>query len=314
MPKVSVVMPVYNGERFLQESIESILNQTFNGFEFLIVDDGSTDCSEEIISGYANTDERIHLIKNPNNLGIAGATNVGIANANGEYIALMDQDDISVPARLEKQVAFLDSHKDISVIGANSITQDEEGNQHFRHKLLETPGLIRWGLLFQNQIQNPTAMMRRTLFSIHEFKYENFEPSQDYHLWLRISKFYKLANLQDDLLIHRIHGLNASTALGNQFKTKLFEMRNEFVRENINCEISDEVLLNLSNPSQILALRDARLISKLILKWARLNKNSCSLSDWTYIKQKTSRMLRDIWVSHRRNMSLLPYVLFALVF
>jgi len=312
-PKVSVVMPVYNGARFLQESIESILDQTFKDFEFLIVNDGSTDQSEEIIRKYAHIDDRIHLITNPENLGIAEATNTGIAHALGEYIALMDQDDISMPERLEKQVVFLDTHPEISVVGANSIRLDENGEQYYRQDVLETPGLIRWGLLFRDQIQNPTALMTRTLFSIQGYKYEDFMPSQDYRLWLRISKSFNLANLQDYLLTHRIHGLNTSKILGGLSKTKLLEMRKEFVKDNLHCEISDEIAFNLTNPSKILTLDDARCMSKLILKWARLNKNYCFLEDWNYIKQKTNRMLRDIWVFHRRNLSLLPYVLFALV-
>lgn len=306
-------MPVYNGGRFLQESIESILNQTFKDFEFLIVDDGSTDRSEEIIMEYAKIDNRINLITNPENLGIAEATNVGIAHVRGEYIALMDQDDISMPERLEKQVVFLDGHPEIMVVGANSIRLDEHGQQHLRRDVLETPTLIRWGLLFQNQIQNPTALVRRTLFSKHGYKYEDFMPSQDYRLWLRISKCFKLANLQDYLLIHRIHGLNTSTVLGGLSKTKLLELRKEFVRDNLNCDISDEIAFNLTNPSKILSLGDAHSVSKLILKWALLNKNGCSLEDCNYMKQKTNRMLRDIWVAHRWNLSLLPYVLFALV-
>jgi glycosyltransferase involved in cell wall biosynthesis len=306
-------MPVYNGEKYLDEAINSILTQTYQDFEFIIVDDCSSDNSLDIIMKFADIDKRIKIILNDENLGIAKATNRGIEAADGEFIALMDQDDISLPERFEKEVDFLQKHPDISVVGANSIRLDKEGDQHYRQDVLETPGLIRWGLLFRNQIQNPTALMRRTLFSKHEFKYENFMPSQDYHFWLRISKYFKLANLQDDLLIHRIHGLNTSTALGSLSKTKLLEIRKEFVRDNLNCDISDEIAFNLTNPTQIMSLRDARSTSKLILSWARLNKNYCSLEDWNYIKQKTNRMLRDVWVSHRRNLSLFPYVLYALV-
>ena len=113
-PKISVVMPVLNGEKYLAEAIESILNQTFQDFEFIIVDDGSTDQTPEILRSYANKDSRIQIVTNPINRGIGYSRNRGIALSRGEYIANMDADDLCLPERFEKQVRFLDSHPDIA--------------------------------------------------------------------------------------------------------------------------------------------------------------------------------------------------------
>ena len=117
MPLVSVVMPVYNGEKYLAEAIDSILNQTFTDFEFIIVDDGSTDGSAEIIRTYQERDERVRLLQLERNMGIADARNAGIAVAKGEFIAAMDADDASLPERLEQQVQFLRSHPEIGGLG-----------------------------------------------------------------------------------------------------------------------------------------------------------------------------------------------------
>ena len=119
MPQISVIMPVYNGERFLSEAVESILKQTYQDFEFIIVDDGSTDRSLEIIQYYQALDERIILIENGKNIGVASSLNKGISAAKGEFIARMDADDISLPERLEQQRAFMFTRPDLGVLGCN---------------------------------------------------------------------------------------------------------------------------------------------------------------------------------------------------
>ncbi len=115
-PRVTVLMSVYNGEKYLREAIDSILNQTFKDFEFLIIDDGSTDSSADIIRSY--TDFRIRLIQNEKNIGLTRSLNKGLKLAKGEYIARMDVDDISLPIRFEKQVSFLDKYEDVKLVGS----------------------------------------------------------------------------------------------------------------------------------------------------------------------------------------------------
>lgn len=311
-PKVSVVMPVYNGERYLQESIESILNQTFNDFEFLIVNDCSTDQSEEIIRRYANKDNRIHLIINPKNLGIAEATNIGIANAHGEYIALMDQDDISLPERFEKEISFLETHPDVAVLGSNIRVLKEDGQLHDRHAVLETPGLVRWGLLFGNQIQNPTVMIQKNIFSKHGFAYENYMPTQDYQLWLRLSAKFNMANLPDSLLIHRLHNASASVNMRNLLSPNLLQMRKVFIKENLDLEVTDGISMGLLDMSCIHSIKDARIICKMIVKWYRLNQKNLNYEELNYIKQKTIRKLRNIWHLQNNSIRLSDFVLYSI--
>ena len=114
-PKVAVLMSVYNGEKYLREAINSILSQTFNDFEFLIINDGSTDGTADILKSY--TDSRIKIINNEKNIGLTKSLNKGLKIAKGEYIARQDADDISMPERLKEEVAFLEIHKDYAVVG-----------------------------------------------------------------------------------------------------------------------------------------------------------------------------------------------------
>ena len=122
-PKISVVMPAYNAENYIREAIDSILAQTFRDFEFLIIDDGSTDHTVEIIRSYS--DSRIRLYQNERNMGVAATLNRGLDLARGEYIARMDADDISLPERFAKQAAYMDAHPDVAVCGSNIILFSE---------------------------------------------------------------------------------------------------------------------------------------------------------------------------------------------
>src|SRR5690606_26457619 len=126
-PKVSVVMPVYNGERFLRQAVDSILQQDFQDFEFIIVDDGSKDHTWNILQDYARHDPRVILLRNDTNNGVLAARNRGLAVAQGEYLAVQDADDISLPQRFRLQVAYLDQHPQVSAIGSPAQRIDEHG-------------------------------------------------------------------------------------------------------------------------------------------------------------------------------------------
>lgn len=156
-PKVTVLMPVYNGEEYLREAIESILFQSFGNFEFLIIDDGSTDDSINIIASY--TDPRIRVITNGENIGIARALNKGIELARGKYIARMDSDDISLPKRFEKQVDFLDKNPEIGIVGSWIKTFGGRKTIILAHPC--NPEMVRIFFLFDSPLAHPTVMMRR---------------------------------------------------------------------------------------------------------------------------------------------------------
>jgi hypothetical protein len=204
-PEVSVLMSAYNGEKYLREAMDSILNQTFRDFEFIIVDDGSTDGTWQILTTYACRDPRIALIRNEGNIGLACSLNRGLALARGKYIARMDADDVSLPERLVRQVNFLDAHPEIGVLGCGVQVIDGCGNGSHIWRFPAECGSLRWCLLFYNPIVHPTVMMRREAVDRAGGYSADMLTAQDYDLWRRLSRVTRLSNLQDVLLFLRKH-------------------------------------------------------------------------------------------------------------
>lgn len=203
-PKVSVVMSVYNGERYLRGAVDSILNQTLRDFEFIIVDDASTDDTWQILTAYARRDSRVALARNEENIGLTRSLNKGLALAQGEYIARMDADDISLPERLKKQVAYLDAHPEVGLLGTwvEIIGEGEERLSVLRRPI--DPLFIKWSLLFDNYLVHSTVMYRRSLVE----KLGGYNPSryaQDYELWSRMSFETQIAILPEVLVRWRRH-------------------------------------------------------------------------------------------------------------
>lgn len=203
-------MSVYSGERYLRDSVESILNQSFSDFEFIIVDDGSTDSSSEILESYAAQDERLRLLRNASNLGLTRSLNKGLELACGEYVARQDADDISLPERFMSQVRFLGEHPEIGVVGS-WITNIDETGQRDVCKTPTSSALIGWTLLFSNCMAHPSIMFRRSLVRDGVFYRPEITYGQDYDLWARISSKTKLANLPECLVFRRKHQRAIST-------------------------------------------------------------------------------------------------------
>ena len=185
MPKVSVVMPAYNAEAYIGAAMESILSQSFGDFEFLILNDCSTDGTEAIIKSY--DDPRIVYLKNEKNLGVAATLNKGLAAAQGEYIARMDADDFSLPQRFEKQVAYLDAHPEVAVLGTQvQFFSDRGDGEPFCY--LGSPAQLKIDLLFASAIAHPSVMLRRQVILDMGGYDRQFEGLEDYELWCRISE------------------------------------------------------------------------------------------------------------------------------
>lgn len=200
-PKVTVLMSIYNGERYLNEAVDSILTQTFTDFEFLIIDDASTDRTPEILRGY--DDPRIRIVTNEENLGLTKSLNKGLTLARGEYIARMDADDISLPERFEQQIYFLEKNSDIGVLGAAVQYIDECGKPLQILKWPQKDTLIKWELCFMNPIAHPSAIIRRRLLTESGGYNEKITFAQDYDLWVRLSPETHFANHRDVLLYLR---------------------------------------------------------------------------------------------------------------
>jgi len=202
-PPISVVMAVYNSEQTAPESIESILQQTFGDFEFIIVDDGSTDSTEEILHAYARLDNRIKLYTQEN-LGLIASLNRHCRLAKGRYIARMDADDVSSPDRFEKQFRFLEAHPEIGVLGTWIQDIGWKDSQGVSWPVPSDPHVIRWFLLFGNCIAHPSVMMRRDLLERLGYYRPEALHVEDYDLWIRASEVTELANMSEVLLRYRL--------------------------------------------------------------------------------------------------------------
>lgn len=203
-PLISILMPVYNGEKYIRESVDSILSQTFTDFEFLIVEDGSTDGTVEILAEYARKDSRIRIIYNEKNSGVAESLNRGLKLACGEYIARMDADDVSLPERLAVQVAYLLEHPNVSVCGTFLSIY---GTEQIWDAPVENEA-IRAQLLFYSCLYHPTIIMKKETVVSFGTEYDlNAVHAEDYHLWARLSLQKKVifANIPLQLLKYRIY-------------------------------------------------------------------------------------------------------------
>ena len=211
-PAITVLMPVYNGAKYLNESIDSILNQTFSDFEVFIIDDASTDDSVKIIKSY--DDNRIRLVENKKNLGQSETLNKGLRLAKGKYIARMDQDDISMPERLKKQMEFMDECPNIGVCGS--------WIQHFGKYDYLTPlelddDSIKIKLLTNQNLAHPSVMIRKSTLVKYQLNYDpTFTVAMDYDLWVRMFEYCSFANLPDPLLKYRMHNNQNSKKSGEQ--------------------------------------------------------------------------------------------------
>jgi GT2 family glycosyltransferase/pyruvate-formate lyase-activating enzyme len=200
-PKISVVMATYNDGLYLQMAVESILKQTFQDFELIIVDDGSTDATPDILSKVE--DPRVRVFRNSQNLGLTKSLNIGVRHARGRYIARMDADDISLPHRLETQVNFLEKNREYGLIGSSYYKMDETGEIHSLIHVLEDDRSLQAGLKKQNWFGHGSVMMRKDAFQQVGGYDERFRFAQDYDLWLRMAKFYKVANSGEPLYCWR---------------------------------------------------------------------------------------------------------------
>lgn len=201
-PVISVVMSVYNGQKYLRESIESILKQTCKNFEFIIVNDGSVDSSREMVLSY--DDPRICLIDNDKNMGLTWSLNRAIGLSRCEYIARQDVDDISVASRLEKQLRFLENHPQVAVVGCFSNVFNTDGIVGVAGNLRLAGKVIKQRLTKKNLLIHGSVMMRKSHLARVGYYREFFRHSQDYDLWLRLSEYFDIAILPEFLYQYRV--------------------------------------------------------------------------------------------------------------
>ncbi len=233
-------MSVYNGSRYLQESVESVLNQTFTDFEFIIINDCSTDNTENIIREYSDKDERIVLINNLENLGLTKSLNKGLKIAKGEYIARQDADDISLPERLEKELLFIEEHLDVALVSCDIEVIDSDGFSIRKLQRSCASSLVDWYLLFYNHLAGHSQIMflRNLVMNLGGYS-ESFRYSQDYELWCRIARVAKIAILPDVLLKQRFHSQSISAE--KRFEQQAYVL--SIIKHNIGQLIDKEISL-----------------------------------------------------------------------
>lgn len=204
--KVSVVMPVYNGARYLQEAIDSILKQTFSDLELIIVDDGSTDDSGTIIQMNADLDKRIVPLRNEKNSGICVTLNKGIDAARGEYIARMDCDDVSEPNRLAVQVAFMDSRPEYGLVGTKIRIFGEGIANPFIFEFDDDWRMCVADMIYASCMAHPSIIMRTNILRKYSLYYiDEFRGMEDFYMWWQFAKHSKITNIQQPLLNYRQH-------------------------------------------------------------------------------------------------------------
>ena len=208
-PRVSVVVPMYNREGYIAQALESMLAQSFEDFELIVIDDGSSDRSVEIVTGY--DDSRIRLVRNECNMGISRTRNRGLELARGEYLAVMDSDEVSRPDRLMRQVRFLDRRSDIDVVGswARQIRDDGTLTPKLKRRPLK-PAEIDFWLTFRCAVLQYTMMGRTEAFRRYRYR-EEMQICDDHDLLLRMAPQCRFANIAQPLVWHRVHDTQSTT-------------------------------------------------------------------------------------------------------
>ncbi|MFA6410783.1 MAG: glycosyltransferase [Candidatus Buchananbacteria bacterium] len=229
-PKISVIMPFYNAQRFLAKAIESILNQTFSDFELILINDASTDNSDQIVKKYL-ADSRIVYIKNEKNQGIVANLNLGLKSAKAEIIARMDGDDVALAKRFEEQFRFLLENKDVAVVGSYVKIIDEFDKEiDYRTKPIDTKEIEK-NLITYSPLVHPSTMFRKSVvLQVGAYRPE-YLYLEDIDLWYRIVYLgYKISNVSQYLLSYRYHG-NSTAHQGKINAIKAFKLRKETIKK-----------------------------------------------------------------------------------
>jgi len=198
---ISVVMGVYNGELYLADTINSVLEQTFKDFEFVIVNDGSTDNTQLILDEYKRRDERIRIINNERNIGLTKSLNRGVWESQGKYIARIDVGDTCHKERFEKQIAFMEKNDTVGVVGSWGLFIDKQGEHIYIFKPPTDKDLIKKQLLSKSVLLHPSAMIKRDILMAVGGYNEKYYTGQEQELWIRMSKICDLANIPE-VLVH----------------------------------------------------------------------------------------------------------------
>lgn len=230
-PQVTVLLPVRNGAVHLAAALDGIFAQTFTDFELLVIDDGSTDATPEILR--AMRDPRLSVVTHPQNIGLVPTLNEGLDLARGEFVARQDHDDVSHPERLQKQVDYLRAHPDCALLGTEAWQTDEDGRVSFRLLRPLTAESIRWYLCYDNAFIHSSVMFRRAVIRDELGGYPASFHSEDYALWSRVARERPVANLSEPLLRYREHRGSVTGSMPAAHETAFDEATRAIREQNL---------------------------------------------------------------------------------
>ena len=291
-PSISVVMPVYNAGTFLKESIDSILQQSFEDFEFFIIDDASTDNSAELIRSF--TDKRIRFIEKPANTGYTDSLNMAIQLSKGKYIARMDADDISEQQRFLQQFQYMENNPAVLVLGT-------------AYKIIGTDEMVQLPLSYEEAkvvsimhvpVAHPTVMMRKEIFTRYQFLYnKKYEPAEDYDLWTKVLEIGKIENLQKPLLYYRRHSAQQSILRYETLLQAAVEIRlRQLNKLIIFTGKSYDVLFAIATLSKQAVLVNGDSMQKLVLLLSDMM--NANILKKVYDTTLLNSYLRERWLFH----------------
>lgn len=290
-PTVSVVLSVFNGEKYLEEAIQSILGQSYRDFELIIVSEHGTSAeSLEIISSFA--DARILHICNQERLGFIRSLNLALSKVRGRYIARMDGDDVCDERRFERQVRFLEEHRDIAAVGSDILLIDGGGGKIMNNRYPHSPAAIRWEMFFRSAIAHPSAMFRSEIISKVGAYDESTSLAEDYSLWLRILQVSELANIPEPLLSYRVHGQNISTIREEETRSIADDLACDAIADLLGSKPSREAVACLRDRSRIRSTAQGLGASDLLISMHRkfIESDQSSWTDMVRIHAVTIRL------------------------
>lgn len=241
-PKISVIMPAYNAERYISEAIESILCQTFPDFELIILDDNSSDRTWELVSEYAQKDARIIAVHNEKNLDIAGNRNKGIGMSKGKYIVWQDADDVSLPTRLEKLYGYMESHPEVGICGSY-LQSFKEGKDLDIRKYETEDASLRKNIFRFSPVAQPTAIIRKEIFTRIGVYNVSSSPAEDIEMSFRIGELYEFGNVPEVLLRYREHESSATFTRSKKQISETCLVRSSYMKNaHYTCTLTDRLV------------------------------------------------------------------------
>ncbi len=288
-------MAVYNGQPFLFEAINSVLQQSFDDFEFIIINDGSQDDTEEIIASFS--DQRIHCITNEKNCGLTVSLNKGLTLCRGDYVARFDSDDICMPDRFAAQVSFLNAHSDVGICGSWADIISEQG-RHVARTLTQSND-IKCALLFGNVLVHSSVMFRRIIHGKKIRYNKSFDYAEDYELWTRMSNVALIRNIPKPLVRYREHTNQKTNTYSNKHQEKVYKEVRKLLKAQLHLLGIHANNENISNHLQLVSLPFTTWLNNMnsdtlhlwLIQLCEANKKNLVYQEDTFFKTLAKRWL-----------------------